>query len=317
MDGLRMLKPQIAQDCGLPGRSRHPGANLAVLAAVSVMIVGLMGVSIYLGLQAYVQNEVQKATTTAAMVGASVYYSGNPSGKPAPDPDRAKQEARDTFAKIIEQSKALKGFNAQLVSVDHNDNNDSITLTATATMPTAFLAPVGISSIEVTANGTARALRYEPTQFVGPVSMMPDGTMPSMQRTIQLAFPLVDGPGMDLYVEQAMQGAYAVEACNEVECYDLVAGATPIGSSQIITYQGEQLIVGTAFIDLEQAKVRKANKLRFTHGNRFDTYFAGQGQSLPLHPTPVTISRVFLFGYSGMCPNRDNCPIPAGFAPMQ
>lgn len=299
-------------------RKKYPGANLAVLAGVSVMIVALMGVSLYLGLQAYVQNEIQKATTTAAMVGASVYYGGgDATGRPIPNAAQAKQVAQDTFSNIIAQSRALTGFNAKLTEVTSNDANDSITLTATAVMPTAFLAPVGITQMEVTAHGTARALRYEPTQFVGPISMMPDGTMGSMQRTVELAFPLVDGPGNDIYLEQAMQGAYAVEACNKVECYDLVDGATPIGSGQIINYQGEKLIVGSAFIDLEKAKVRKASKLRFTHGNRFDVYFAGQGQSLPLNPTPVTISRVFIFGYSGACPDKDNCPVPAGFAPME
>ena len=299
-------------------RSRHHGANLLILAGVATMLIGFMGVSIYLGLQAYITSELQKAASTAAMVGASNYYSNqSATGKPVQNAVRAEGLARDTFRDIVESSKALKGFGAVIKGVTTNSGNDSVTLSTEGNLPTPFLAPVGIKQISVVAHGTAKALRYEPTMFVGPVSMMPDGTMPSMQRTIKLAFPLVDVAGNDLYVEQSAQSPYVVEACNDSDCYDLVKGATNIGSGKTISSGGSRLLIGSAFIDLNKAGVNKATKLRFTHGNRFDTYYAGKGHSIPLYPTAVTLDRVFIFGFAGNCPDANNCPVPVGFAPME
>ncbi|MGG2362321.1 hypothetical protein ACE4Z5_25595, partial [Salmonella enterica] len=87
----------------------------------------------------------------------------------------------------------------------------------------SLLAPVGINTLQVDATATARALRYEPTEFAGPLHIYPvTGNPGSLYQTINLVYPLVDGVGNDLYVEEEMddQQGYFLEACNNTECYD-------------------------------------------------------------------------------------------------
>jgi hypothetical protein len=300
-------------------RKKSQGANLAILCAMSVMIIGFMGISIYTGLHAFIEGDLQRASMNAALAGAAAYYGKTDgTGKPTADSAGAQSTATTTFNSITSNS-SLKGFSAT-ATVASADNNDSVTVTAQAKIPTAFLAPIGITAIETTAKSTARALRYEPTQFTGPLKVLPvAGNIASYSKVIDLAFPLVDGPGSDLYLEMdaASQQGYVVEACNDTECYNLTPGATKVGTSQILTVNGMPVIYGTAVIDLAKAGVRKASKLRITHCNQFDFYNAGAGPTPTPTATPLTIRRILMFGYAGACVDDKTCSIPAGFAPVE
>lgn len=301
-------------------RARSRGANLALLAGLGAMIIGLMGVSIYTGLQAFFQNELQRITNNAAMSGAAAYYSATgPSGKPTPNPAQARQIASSAFSTAVAEG-SLRGFNPQIVNLSSNDATDSITMTSEGTFQTPFLSVVGIDAVRVQSTATARALKYEPTQFTGELEILPDISRPaSYNQVIDLTFPLIDNPGTDLYIEQPAddQRGYVVEACNNRECYDLMAGAQPVGTSQIRPVGGTPVLYGTATFDLARARVHKANKLRFTHANVYDSYNRGVLQPPALLPSPTRISRVMIFGYAGMCAGPQSCPIPAGFMPVE
>lgn len=302
-----------------PFRRKQRGANLAILCAVAVMIIGFMGISIYTGLHAFIEGDLQRASMNAAMAGAAAYYGKTDgSGKPTPDSGGAQGIATSTFNAIVSNS-SLGGFSAT-ATASSNDTNDSITITAKAGIPTPLLTPLGISSIESNAKSTARALRYDLTQFTGPLKIQPvDGNIGSYSKVVQLTFPLVDGPGTDIYVEQdaAMQQGYVLEACNNTECYNLTPGATKVGSSQVLTVNGMPVVYGTATFDLGKAGVRKASKLRITHCNQFDFFNAGAGPTPTPTGTPLTIRRIYLFGYAGTCVDDKTCPIPAGFSPVE
>jgi hypothetical protein len=310
------------QKPGCKKRRRSRGANLAMLCAMAVMIIGFMGIAIFTGIQAYLESDLQRASMNAALAGAAAYYSGKDgNGKPIPDSGQAMGIATSTFNAIVTNS-SLNGFGAAIQSVTNNDNNDSITVESRASVGTPLLAPLGITSIETTATATARALRYEPTQFItgGTLDILPvAGDINSYSKVIELAFPIVDGPGSDIYIEQnaAMQQGYVVEACNSTECYNLVPAARRVGTSQKLTVNGTQVMYGTFIIDLADAGVRKASKLRFTHANDYQSYNAGAPNAAPAGPTPLEIRRVLLFGYSSACVTRENCPIPAGFMPVE
>jgi len=297
-----------------------PGVNLMLLCVIGLLIVGFLGISIYSGLQAFMESDLQRISMNAAMVGASQYYS-SPSGSataPKPDSATAIATATATFNALASNS-SLNGFSPTIVSVTNNDSNDSITVASKAVIPTGFMGPIGIDQIEVNATSTARALMYKPTIFVGPIKILPDGTtLASYSQTVTLAFPLVDGPGNDLYVEEneADQQGYVIEACNDTECYDVTSAATPVGTSQILTVNGVKVIYGTAMIDIGKAGVRKASKIRFTHDNQFDSYNKGVLNPTAAAPDPLIIQRMMLFGYAGTCVDSSNCGIPAGFVPV-
>jgi len=301
-------------------RRSNPGANLMLLCAVALMIVGFLGISIYSGLQNFMESDLQRISMNAAMVGASRYYKSATGSATAPTPDSggAISAATQTFNTLTSNS-SINGFSPSLTSVTNNDTTDTITVAAKASLDTGFLSPIGISTIEVNATSTARALKYQPTNFTGPVKITPDGaSVDTYSETMTLAFPLVDGPGNDLYVEQdfANQQGYVVEACNDTDCYDVTSAATPVGSSQLKAVNGVQALYGTAMIDIGKAGVRKASKLRFTHSNNFDTYNQGALGPVPTAPNPLIIQRVMLFGYAASCVSATNCGVPAGFDPV-
>ncbi len=257
------------------------GANLALFCGVALLLIGFMGICIYTGLQAFVEGDLQRVTMNAAMAGASRFYSetGN-FGKPMPSPGNATAYAQQTFNQII-QGSSLKGFDAKITGVSATDASDSVTVTSTALIQTALLSAVGIKNIKFNATATARAIKYEPTLFTGPIQILPDGqNLESYSKTLTLSFPLLDGEGTDLYVEQpaeAQQG-YVVEACNPTSCYNIVEAATPVGTSQILTAtNGERLIYGTATFDLKKVGVNKVTRLRFTHGNDFEGGYYNAG----------------------------------------
>ncbi len=297
-------------------RRRHqPGSNLMMLIAVAVVIVGFLGISVYTGLQAFVESDLQRICMNAAMAGASQYYSSSANQVPTPNVPGATATAKQTFDALIASS-SVGGFGTTLVSVTANDSNDSITVKGQSSFGTAFLAPIGIQQIDINTSSTARALKYEPTAFTGPVIIIPDGvTASTYTKTLKLAFPLVDGPGNDLYVEQdpTNQQGYIVEACNDTMCYDLSGGATSVGTGQ----RNGNIIIGTAMIDIGQAGVHKATQIRFTHSNDF-TFIYDHGVGYPYlnNPQDLTITRVMLFGYAGACADNLSCGIPAGFSPV-
>ena len=91
-------------------RKAYKGANLALIAVSLVALIGVMGVGIYTGLQAYLRNEIQKAASTAAMAGASQYYIGGPGG--AAQPVVVTTEAQNVFNNIYSNTPALRSFDA-------------------------------------------------------------------------------------------------------------------------------------------------------------------------------------------------------------
>ncbi len=301
-------------------RGKQAGASLAIFIGLAGLLIAFLGVAIYTGIQSFVEFDLQRASMNAAMSGAAAYYTGATPKALSPNATIATGTTTNTFNNIVSSS-TLGGFNAAITKVSNNDNNDSVTVDSEASIPTPFLSLVGIDKIAFTSSATARALRYEPTAFTGPVNILPTaGNIASYSKKIKLAFPLVDGPGYDLYVEQdaAYEQAYIVEGCNKTECYSLVEGATPLGLNGKATLDDgkTQVLIGSALIDIGQAGVRKASYIRIVHANNYMKFNAGVPQGLMTKPTPLTIQRVMLFGYAGACVSPTNCPIPAGFAPV-
>jgi hypothetical protein len=292
---------------------------------MAVMLIGFMGIAVFTGLQGYLEGDLQRVSMNAALAGASAYYgASDATGRPIPNISLAKDTAKTTFNTIMNNS-SLKGFGATIQNITNNSDDDSITVQSTASLTTPLLAPIGITLIETHASATARAVRYEPTLFIQDqsLSLSPQaGNIASYSKILDLTFPLTDGPGNDLYIEQdpGRQQGYVAEACNQQQCYDLVPAAQTVGSSHKEIVNGVQVIYGTAIFDLAKVGVRKASKIRITHANPnpFNYYNAGDGPYL----LPATarnapfISRIMLFGYASACVKQGVCPIPAGFMPV-
>ena len=289
-------------------RKAYKGANLALIAVSLVALIGVMGVGIYTGLQAYLRNEIQKAASTAAMAGASQYYIGGPGG--AAQPGVATTEAQNVFNNIYSNTPALRSFDAQITNVQ--SNNGRVSIQIKGKMPTPFLTFAGINDIEVTGESVAQNLVYPPTLSTGMVMMTPPGRPDEF---LNLEFPLVDIPGPDIHTTGAGGPAngYLVKACNDDTCYDLM-GAETSGNVRTL-FNGTRACFGACTFDLARAGVKKANRLRFVDDGVWGTR-ASSGATYVNNVPPVTVvGHVYLYGYAGSCVSMTRCAIPNGFSP--
>lgn len=308
---IHMLFPQLGQ-CRLSGH--HRGFNLAFFVVMAVALIGFMGIAIYVGAQAYLQGELQKAASTAVLAGAASYYEGKPL---AAQSGTAISTATQTFNTIVNNSGALRGFNARIVNTRDTGSNDAVSMTVTGTMPTPFMALIGVNEVTVNAEATGRALMYVPTasEYGGsPVVMFPPDVA---SYDLQLDFPVVDMPNSDeILIMQVEKRGYTVEACSGNTCYDLVPGARPFASGEIKNRNGRNFIYGSASIDIGAAGIGKAEKLRFKDDMIFNKLNPDGSISIDWVPMPTIINSVELYGYSSACVSGNMCSVPFGFRPM-
>ena len=291
------------------------GIALPFLTVFLVGLIGFAGVAIYTGLQAYFHGELQKAATSAAMAGAAAYYSqADPAtGQPIANPAQAQAYAQSALSAIIDNSGGLKGFGVTLEGISTHDPTDSVTVALSGNLPTPFLAMVGMSSIKMSATGTAAAVRYVPTNFTGPVTINAPATL---ARRMVLQYPVIDGPGTEMYVEQNAneRRGYTVLGCNSTECYSLMGGIKPAAGSRVIAGAGgAEVMYGSGFIDLNAAGVRKISNIRFVDDGVFNTLDTTGRIRIDTVPIPTTVRRVMLFGYAAACPRQGFCLPPYGF----
>lgn len=248
------------------------------------------------------------------MAGASAYYQLDNQGQAIPNPGYATQVVRETFEQAVNAS-SLKGGNFQISNISQ-DGTGAISIQVSGATGTSLLAPTGVNEVKVISEVTAKAMKYVPSLDLGTVYILPEeGNINSYSRVLHLAFPVSNSQGNDILIEQAPhdQQGYVVEACNAQECYDLGPGATPIGTARKVTRDGATVIYGAAVIDMGQAGVNKASRLRITHGNDFVWYNNGAEQMPSLVPKPLIIDRISIFGFSRLCPDAANCPLPYGY----
>ena len=314
-------------------RKSSQGATLAFFAVTAAAIIGLMGIAIYTGLQAYFHNEVQQTATTAAMAGAAAYYSGGATpGQPQPNPGFAVNVANSVYSTIHNSSPAMQSFGAALAPAPSAAGNDSIKLGVQGSFDTPFLAVVGTTKMQVTGTAQARAIKYVPTDQTGPIELNaaggstgPNSTDNGSGYKIPLLFPMVDGKGTELVIYQnytnpntsVMQG-YSVEACNQSTCYVIskpAAVALMPGSffSANTASNGASIIYGGCYIDLREAGVNKATYLRIVDDNIYDVYYGTDHYFINDPTVKNVIERVEIYGYSSQCDGNGQCGIPAGF----
>lgn len=305
----------------LPNRERRPGrgsrgSTLIIVVAAIIMLLGFMGVAIYTGLQAFLHNELQKSASAAAMVASSAYYTIDENGNPVALPSLAEDVARSTFTGSA-QASSLNGFSPTINDV--SVQGGKVTVDVAGSLGTPLLAPLGMDKVQMNSKAVTVPLKYEPLPENQSLVISPrSNDVGSYNRLLKLKFPIVDKPGRDFYIEEdpMNQQGYVVEACTDDECYDLGAGATPVGTARIEQDGGAYIIYGSAVFDLTPLKITKASQLRITHGNNFAYYYQNGVQTgfLPGVEKPLEIRRISIYGYSGACPEDGNCAVPFGFS---
>lgn len=304
------------------------GSVLIFTVAFIVVLLGFLGMAVYTGMNAYVQNELQNAASTSAMVGASSYYDGdfgtisinNLGTFPNQDGTRAAAAATTTFNRIVANSPVLQRMGAQLDpagGVTNNNADDSVQVNALATIPTPFLTLLGIDSFQVTANarsGYVKAIYPNATTGLSSNALggNPNGFAAPM--TLNLPYPVLDGPGPDLRItENQPYVGYMVEICSENDCYDVTPQAIPVPNSgnsgafidrqytSTVPAQNRRVVYGDVLIDLSQANIRKGSRIVIRDDGIPDQFAGGTLQMLQVPPAS-SIKGIEVYHYATSCP---------------
>jgi Flp pilus assembly protein TadG len=253
----------------LRARRAAQGANMVFTVILLAVIITFLGLAMHLGTTVYVQEELQKATSTATLIGASSLFDGASALKPTYSSAKGKQVANDTFTDFKGFSGILNSYGAQVDSLTVNDAKRQISMTTSMLMPTPFLSLAGINRIKVTSQSVAQYVAQQPTAYpatllstgtpepgvpdtfgisgiaTNPLPALPSGGAGSTLTTAscslpagskagvntKLIVPLVDRAGPDVYVGSASGRGYMVFACTDQECWDIGMGAKPANAS--------------------------------------------------------------------------------------
>ncbi len=311
-------------------RARERGTALAIIVTMLTALLGFLGIAIYTGLNAYLQNELQNAVSSSAGAGAAAFFDTfDANGVPQVSSAEAQLSAQTTFDNIIAANPAMTSFGVAMTGAPTlNVARQTVTVEATATVPTPFLALVGISDYTVDATSTARYARMnvDTTNFTINTKTGP------YYRILNVDPPLVDGPGPDMFVSSAATGGgyhgIIVELCSAGKCYDVGRAALPQSADAIVSdrdYPGfgtRRVLYGDFYIDLGgtglgyNQHVKKGAAIRIVDDGVQDYIVVGSGGSqrgIELDPQPTEVAAMRMFHYSVFCADQNLCSLPTGF----
>ncbi len=296
-------------------KQKQRGSILAMGVAVLTLMVSFTGISIYIGLQAYGQNELQKACNTAALAGARAMFPGyDAAGAPIIEAGAGTAEARATFATIRANTGILDMIAATGVI---GGGADFITCTATGELETGFLSYIGIDSIGLEANGDARALQYSPTSLYGTRVVNPAGlNTPTFMIDIPADFPVTALPENEIYVEQTgMLRGYMVEVCAGEECIDITPSATPINDGFI--HRSGNRVYGTAVFNMT-GLAGKGSMIRIKDDGVWDAFLNGENGTHFLDSGPLELLVIRIASFPALCPSGDcGSVVPRGLEELE
>jgi hypothetical protein len=215
-------------------RKRNKGVSLIMLALGLATLLGFAALAIDLGYSFNIQNQLQKATTSAALSGASAYNSNLTSTENITNIKNATEEA---FKLFTDYEPGLSG--AQLVgNIQVDTDVGAVRLQTKTEAPTYFIQIVGIRTLEV--NARAAALNYDVPYIVmndipGPpagkkkatvafaeskklTSAKPEGYNLKNGNRLQVVatLPIVNAPGPDIsIIEMGDLDGYFVFVAND------------------------------------------------------------------------------------------------------
>ncbi|MEB3285946.1 MAG: hypothetical protein VKJ04_00430 [Vampirovibrionales bacterium] len=302
-------------------RKAYPGSTLIVTFMVLSLLIGFLGIAAFIGIQSYVQGELQKAANASVLVGAAAMYQSTGSNLPSANQARAIQATMDT-ANAIVSSSSFQNFNIRVVSgpiIDPADN--SVRLDLAGEIPTPFLALAGITSIEVNAQAKAQPLQLKPTELenqgvavdtTGFPTIDPDS---AFQRTVT-NFPILDRTGNDIYIDQGdTQQGYQIEACTATDCYNLGPAAVTVGGGTPWPNMANKNIVrGSVLIDMARANVKKASSIKISDDGSYYTIEADGTRVIDANNNTLTLD-ISVLGHAGLCPADQPCTsTPMGYS---
>lgn len=303
--------------------STAQGNSLVIIAIMIFMLVTFLALAIYAGLSAYMQSELQKATTYAAGVGASSRFDAMAAnGAPQQENGGTSSGAATTaFNALVAQSGALQSFGANAAAAA---NGNEVTVSATVDIPTGLFTFAGIDNVTIAAESTARYAQKEIP--VAPFTM--DTMAGPFSRTLTLDPPVLNGDGADFYIEstEATNGyhGYMVELCYAGgQCYDVSGAAKAADGNSVVVDRNypsgqRRVLYGNFYFDIEatspmyNGNVARATGLKILDDGIPDAR-SGANRFLELNPEPTQFNEITLYHQAVYCLQPGSCTAPPGF----
>ncbi len=306
-------------------KTASKGSAIAFIALLIFTLITMMGLATYAGLNAYLQSELQKATTYAAGVGAASRFDDvNPlNAAPVQQANGLSiNAANSAFNALVGQNPALTSFGAVAFPVL---NGNEMTVNATVNIPTPFFSLVGVNQITIQASSTANYAQKN----IDPANFAMDSVAGPFSRVWTIDPPLLNADGVELFIQSVptTRGfhGYMVELCwNGGQCRDVSGAARAADANSFVidrTYPNgtlRRVLYGNFFFDVESSStvynnnVARATGLKIIDDGVPDSR-AGGLRFLELNPQPTQFSQITLFHQAVYCPAPGACAAPPSF----
>lgn len=256
------------------------GISLVMFVLSLVTIFGFAALALDLGSTSSVQNELQKATTTAALAGAAAF---NPQLPTSANNTNMTKAAQDTFDLAKSYQPNLSAATI-IGSVDVDTRSGAVRLQTRIAAPTFFIALIGINTMTVEAQGGAinypfaykvmndlsplAAATQKPTLAFGEI--LTGGTVNSYtigpsktNKTIRLVAlqPIINNPGPEISVLEA----------GDLDGYEVMVSNNASGPWYTITKTGKSFDgTGPGPQAFPAALGYPADRMRFFGSGTFD-----------------------------------------------
>jgi hypothetical protein len=269
------------------------GVISVLFAGVAAILVGILGVSTYIGMSAYIHGEMHEAANSAAGTAARALYDDiDENMKPLLNVEMAMSAGRGAYGQFIASNSFLNEQIGPNLTLEMTGPNQ-VTATVTGALNTPLLAVVGINNLTFEAESTAK---YAQNEMGGICDLGADASEKAscvntqagpFSRVVALDLPLYDGGGMDLFINTGNSGAgyhgIMLEVCtnditigdtlvNEGACKPVKIGAIPYLEGAVIVRGDNHVLYGQVFIDLEGDGIEKGTAIKIIDDGVHDAY---------------------------------------------
>lgn len=318
-------------------RKAEPGVVMVLFAGIAMVLLAVMGISLYVGLSAYIQGELHEMTNTAAGTAARALYDDfdRSTWLPALNEGDALAAGQNAFDTMAAANNFIADMAPQLTLTGNGNNRVDASVSATLVIP--LMAAVGLNQLNFTA---ASAALYAQNEVGGICDSETWGTddPPNPQascmnpqagpysRTIDLDLPVYDGGGWDLYINTGQindsyyHGIRLAVCTSDIPeegltgtCQPIVNGAVPYNDEGVVILRDldgdgtdERILYGKILIDLSVDNIQKGTTLQVIDDGIHDGYTVNSASDpgtrvLELIPTITQPSQITTFHHAILC----------------
>lgn len=309
----------------------YGGVIGTLFAGIVLILLAVLGLSLYVGVNAYVQGQFHEAASAAAGAAArSMYDAIEPNHEPKFSPELGQAAGVEAFEVFSTANPVLKQFNPTLTL--RQIGSDQFAAEIEGKMKLPLLSYVGLGELTMQAESQARYMQNELARKSEDVFI--NTQQGAYQRQIPLDMPIYDGKGTDLYINTGKRnsGYHGIQVfvCNRTgSCKNVAEGEDDAGNAMIFPYKEgviverkvngnmERFLYGRFFVDLAFLGVHKGTVIKIIDDGIHDGYSVGGIDSkgirtLELIPDMTVPTSIRTMHHALIC-RSGHCNLPQKF----